>query len=93
MCLGRLRVKEQNIVRHSKPDRGVVRLASASLSLPNDLIPEVLQTENRIQDRLQIVARRRIAMQVKGACALEHSMDFNNAPRHAYQVGQQTSHL
>jgi hypothetical protein len=45
MCLGRLRVKEQNIVRHSKPDRGVVRLASASLWLTNDLILEVLQTE------------------------------------------------
>ncbi len=76
------RVEQDDIMNRAVALCGVVRAAA----LPDDLIAEVAGTENRVQQELQVMAHRRIAVQVQGPGRLEHPVQFHQPRRHVHQV-------
>ena len=80
----RLRVEEQRIVnRPEAPPRPV-----SAGPPPDDLVAEVLRPEDGVEQDLEIVPGRRIAVQVKRAAALEHASQLDEPRGHHRQVGQ-----
>jgi hypothetical protein len=60
-------------------NRAVVVGARAA---PDDLTEEPLAAEERVEDQPQLVARCRIAVQVKAARGLEDTMELKQASSH-----------
>ena len=56
-------------------------------AFPDNLITEVLWPEDRIEDDLQIVARRRIAMQIQAARRPQHPVQLHQSCRHHHHIG------
>lgn len=55
-------------------------------SLPRDLIQEALRPEDRVQHHLQVVRRRRIAVQVQASRRRQHPVQLHQPRRHHHQV-------
>ena len=78
----RFRVEEQNIVDIAPAPRATMRTGT----LPHDLVAKVPRPKNHIQHHLQVVARRRVAVQIQTARRLQHPMQLHQARRHHHQV-------
>ena len=73
--------------------RGCGRVASPchrvpvrARALPDDLVPEVLRPEHRVHQHLQVVAGRRVAVQVEATRRLQHAAQLDQARGHHGEV-------
>ena len=83
-----LDVEEQDIVHSPEVLRPLPRIAVRVRALPNDLVHVAARSENRIHQELQIVAGRRVAVQVDAAGGLEHAAQLHEARGHHRKVGE-----
>jgi len=56
-------------------------------SLPDDFVTEVCGAENFVEQHAQVVARRRVAMQVEAARLLENVVKLQKPRRHHREIG------
>src|ERR1039457_1091148 len=57
-----------------------------SCPLPDDFIAEALPSKDRIQQQLQVMRRRWVAMEIEAAGGLEDAMEFDEARGHHREV-------
>jgi len=81
----RFGVEEDHIVNGPEATRAAVGVRP----FPDDLVSEVLGPKHVIEQELQIVARRGIAVKVDGAVLGKATVHFLQTRRHHYQVGGQ----
>ena len=82
-----LRVEENDIVDVAVEFAALLRIAVSTASLPDNLASMPLGAEYRVHQHLQVVAGRRIAMQIDRPRHLEHAMQFDQARGHHREIG------
>jgi len=64
----------------------LARIAVCRRSLPDDLVDETVHTKDGVQQDLEVVARRRVAVQVERPGRLQGSAKLDEPDRHLDQV-------
>src|SRR5262245_10119792 len=81
---GALEMEGEEVVDRSE-STGTVMSVRAS---PNQLVLEILRSEYRIHQHLEVVAGRRVAVKVDRGRGLHDSAQFHQSRCHHAQVGQ-----
>ena len=79
----RFRIEQYGITYSPKALRVIV----CGCPFPGNLVLEVRRPKNRIQKNFQVMAGRRVAVQVQAAVGLQDAVQFHQAGRHHHQVG------
>ena len=84
---GRLGIEQYAVVHTAKVPCSLPGITFRIRPFPDNLIPEVPITEDRIQQQFQVVTGIWVAVEVDGACWLEDSAELNEAWGHHDEVG------
>ncbi len=63
-------------------------VAVGGRALPDDLRPEPFGPEDGVEQQLQVMARRRVAVEVQRSGGLQHPVKLDQPPGHHHQVGE-----
>ena len=80
--IGCLRVEQQDVVNATRLLAALFGVAMRAAPLPHDLAPEVLRPEDRVKQHLQVVTRRRIAVQIEASSRLQDAPQLREARGH-----------
>ena len=80
---------KQNTVSYASPSLGSMLTASryTCMSLPGNFIAKIVFAKYRIQQMFQVVAHRRIAVQIDRPNRFQNPLQFQYSDRHVNQIG------
>ncbi|OQA13287.1 MAG: hypothetical protein BWY63_03521 [Chloroflexi bacterium ADurb.Bin360] len=88
-CSIRSGVEQDDIVDASHVQNiTLFRIAMCAGAFPDDLVAKVLRSKDGIEDDLEVVARRGVAVEVEAAGGLEHPVQLDQTGSHHDEVSQ-----
>ena len=81
------RVEKNDVVYAPRLPPPLLGVAVGAGALPHDFVPEFVGAERGVEQQLQVVARRWVAVQVEAAGGLQDAVKLGHALRHHRQVG------